>query len=72
MFNRKLKAKIFEHFDSQIDFAQVLDVGEVYVSRVVRGRQKLSDTEKSRWAKKLECDVNDIFPKTPNEGSFTL
>ena len=59
--NRKLKAKIVERFGSQSEFAQVLGVRDPYVSRVVNGRDRLSESGKSLWASVLNCEKADIF-----------
>jgi plasmid maintenance system antidote protein VapI len=52
--NRKLKLRIVEQFGSQADFAQKAEVDESTVSRIIRGRRKLSADEKSRWAQLLK------------------
>jgi len=59
--NRKLKARIIEHFGTQADFAQTLDVDESLISRVVRGRRELSPEQKQEWAKHLESDPDEVF-----------
>ncbi len=59
--NRKLKAKIFEKFGSQADFAASAGVDETVVSRVVRKRRELPEEEKARWAKLLKCKREVIF-----------
>lgn len=61
--NRKLKAKIIEHFGSQFGFAQVIEEHETIVSRVVRGHRSLSNDQKRHWAKELKCAVDEIFPE---------
>jgi hypothetical protein len=59
--NWKLKAKIFERFGSQADFAAVSGVDETVISRVVRMRRELPDDEQRRWAKLLKCKREVIF-----------
>ena len=59
--NWKLKERIVEHFGTQADFAQKAGVDETIVSRVVRGRRVLSESEKSRWARILKIK-NGVFP----------
>ena len=45
MTNYKLKAKIIEKYGLQGDFAQILGINESIISRVIRGRKCLSETE---------------------------
>ena len=66
--NRKLKAKIFEVYGSQGDFAHVLRVHESDVSRVVRGRKELPKTEQTRWATFLHCEPEEVFRDGKNQG----
>ena len=61
MINKKLKARIVEQYLSQIDFADVVGVNDVLISKVIRGHRTLSETEKSRWAETLECKPVEIF-----------
>lgn len=61
MINKVLKAKIIEHFGVQGDFAQALSIQESLISRVVHGRKELSELEKLRWAKALDCRPEEIF-----------
>jgi hypothetical protein len=61
--NKKLKARIYEVFGSQADFSLVAMVDEAKVSRVVRGRKKLSHREQERWANLLGCDPSELFQK---------
>ncbi|MCF8081811.1 MAG: helix-turn-helix domain-containing protein [Deltaproteobacteria bacterium] len=67
--NKRLKAKIFEVFGSQADFAKAIGHPESTVSRVVRGRRVLPKKERKRWAESLHCDVAEIFPETSEGGS---
>ena len=59
--NLKLKAKIIEQFGSQVDFARALKVHEQTISRVIRGREGLPEEAQKQWAKKLSCDVKEVF-----------
>lgn len=59
--NRSLKAKIIELFGTQADFAQRLGIDESVVSRVVKGRKKLSPDMEKKWARALKCAPGDIF-----------
>ncbi len=61
MINKKLKARIFEKFGTQADFAEVIEVNEATISRVVRGRERPSESERKRWSKALSCKPEDLF-----------
>jgi hypothetical protein len=64
--NINLKMEILKKFPSQADFADKVESREPIVSRVVRGRQKLSAKSQARWAKALGCNVEDIFTDAAN------
>ena len=51
-----LKAKIIETFGTQADFGQALGVDDSVISRVLRGRKKLTKICAATWLKKLKCD----------------
>jgi len=59
--NTVLKIKIIEQFKTQFSFARAVRTQEQTISRVVCGRQTLSDAEKKTWAKTLGCTTGDIF-----------
>lgn len=59
--NLKLKAKIIEKFGKMIDFSKKVGMTEQAVSRIVTGRQALPGSEKEKWAKFLECKIDEIF-----------
>ena len=59
--NKILKAKIFEKFGRQADFARVVKVHESFVSRVVQGRRKLSPELRKSWALTLQCNEKKLF-----------
>jgi hypothetical protein len=61
MVNIKLKAQIVEQFLSQIDFAEVVEVNEILISKGIRSYKHLSETERSRRVTALECKTEDIF-----------
>ena len=61
--NWTLKQRIAERWGSQINFAWELGVNEAFVSRVVKGRQKISDDLKKAWAERLGAKVSEIFPE---------
>jgi len=59
--DRKLKARIIERFGSQFDFSQAIHEHESLVSKVIRGRRKLSLEDKKKWAKALKCNPVELF-----------
>lgn len=59
-----LKRRAQEKFGTQSDAAMALRISESIMSKVIRGRKKLSDSEKERWADALDCKVSDIFEQT--------
>ena len=59
--NKRLKARIIEGFGTQSDFAEVARTHESVVSRVVRGRQRLSEDSQRLWAKLLGCKARELF-----------
>jgi len=59
--NWKLKKRILEFYQSQANFAEAAKVHDSMISRVVRGRRKLSIEEKKRWALLLRCKPEQIF-----------
>ncbi len=54
--NRILKAKIIENFGTQADFGQALGVDDSIISKVIRGRRKLTKARAAVWLKVLKCD----------------
>jgi len=59
--NKRLKARIFEVFGTQGDYAQEIGVDETLVSKVIWGRRTLSPEKKREWAKALGCKSRDLF-----------
>jgi plasmid maintenance system antidote protein VapI len=59
--NWELKKRILDLYRSQADFAEAAKVHDSVISRVVRGRRKLSREEKKRWAFLLRCKPEQIF-----------
>ena len=59
--NWKLKRRILDLYQSQANFAEAAKVHDSMISRVVRGRRKLSREEKKRWAFLLRCKPGQIF-----------
>ena len=60
--NRKLKGKIIEVYGTQADFAQKIEKDESFVSRVVRGRREIPESEQNNWAGLLGASRGDLFP----------
>lgn len=61
--NWKLKSKIIDRFGTQSDFAMAIKGHEADVSRVIRGRRTLNETERQRWANLLDADSMELFGK---------
>jgi hypothetical protein len=59
--NRKLKAKIIEHYGSQANFSQIIGKPEPFISRVVNSRIELDAVEKRRWAELLRVSIETLF-----------
>lgn len=59
--NKRLKAKIIERFGTQADFARAMNVDELLVSRIVRGRRELEQGVQILWGKVLKCDPKELF-----------
>jgi len=59
--NKKLKLQIIRKYGSQAEFATQTGKNESRISRVIRGREKLSHDTQAKWASDLNCRVKDIF-----------
>jgi DNA-binding transcriptional regulator YdaS (Cro superfamily) len=59
--NFRLKMQILKIFGNQADFAQAVGVSEALVSRIIRGRRELNDSDKRMWAKKLKMKREELF-----------
>ena len=59
--NNRLKARIFEVFGTQGDYAQEIGEDETLVSKVICGRRTLSFEKQKEWAKPLGRKPQDIF-----------
>jgi hypothetical protein len=59
--NWELKKRISEKYRNQWEFAQQIGTCETIVSKVVRGRMKVSPDQQKRWADALQCSPRDIF-----------
>ncbi len=59
--NLKLKAKIIEKYGTQADFAQIIDMDDSLISKIIRGRRTLNSAKQFEWAQALGCKPKDIF-----------
>jgi hypothetical protein len=59
--NKRLKARIFEVFGTQGDYALEIGEDETLVSKVICGRRTLSLEKQREWAKALGRKPQDIF-----------
>lgn len=62
-FNSALRVAIITKFGTQADFAGELKTHKTVVSEVVNGRRNLSETQKSKWAKKLNKPIEELWAK---------
>jgi len=53
MVNNLLKAEIVKRLGSQAEFARIIGEHEPVVSRVIRGRDTLTDEDAKKWAEAL-------------------
>lgn len=67
--NKKLKAKIIEHYGSQFLFAVMMGLHETAVSRIIRGRRTLSAEDRKRWADALNVDEPDTLFEGGNDSA---
>ena len=58
--NRELRLLILSRYDSQADFAQAVKCDEAIISRVLRGRRKLTAEQAETWAACLQCSIADL------------
>ena len=59
--NKQLKARIFEVFGTQADYAQEIGEDETLVSKVIRGRRTLSLEKQEVWATALGRKPQELF-----------
>lgn len=71
MMNKTLRLRIIERYGTQADFAQDVRVDESLVSRVIRGRRRLSSNDQKRWAKYLRSKPGKLFGKKGCENKVT-
>lgn len=58
---KDLKALIISRYGSQADFAAAANEREARVSRVIRGREELTQKRAERWAAALGCEVGVLL-----------
>ena len=61
MNNKKLRLKIIEIYDSQLEFSHVLRCHPSKISAVIRGQEILNPEVKEIWAHALNSDVKELF-----------
>ena len=61
--NKPLKARIFEIFGTQEDYAEEIGEDATTVSRVIRGRRELDPERQKKWAEPLGRPPEDFFKK---------
>lgn len=59
--NARLDAQITLKYRTQTNFAKAIKCSVPKVCRTITGRTELMDSEKAAWAKKLDCEIKDIF-----------
>ena len=59
--NKPLKARIFEVYGTQVDYALEIGEDETLVSKVICGRRTLSLEKQKIWATALGRNPQDIF-----------
>ena len=59
--NNRLKARIFEVFGTQVDYALEIGEDETFVSKVICGRRILSHEKQKKWAAALGRKPRDLF-----------
>jgi hypothetical protein len=63
MMNNKLKPKIYEKFPTIAAFSLAAKMRENRVSQIITGRAIPSKAEQKTIARKLGCEINEIFPQ---------
>ena len=62
--NKRLKARIFEVYGTQVDYALEIGEDETLVSKVICGRRTLSLEKQKKWAAALGRKPRDLFIAT--------
>lgn len=58
-----LKPKIYEKFPTITAFARATRISENRVSQIITGRAIPSKIEQRIIARKLDCEINEVFPQ---------
>jgi hypothetical protein len=58
-----LKPKIYEKYPTIAAFSQVTKIRENRISQIITGRTNPSKAEQKAIAKRLGCQVNEVFPE---------
>jgi hypothetical protein len=61
---KEVRIEIIRNFSTQSDFASAIKTDETKVSKVLRGRRKLSPDDAKVWQRKLNCDPKILEPLT--------
>jgi hypothetical protein len=61
--NKKLKAKIVEHYGTLIEFSYDLHERPSFVSHVIHGKATLSSEKIEKWSRALHCDIEVFLSK---------
>ena len=69
--NRKLKARIVEHFGTQRLFAFKMREDESYVSKVIKGFRLPNPRKQELWATALKSEIEEIFPAEVARRSYS-
>ena len=66
--NRKLKAKIVEHYGQQWRFAKSIGIHDSLLSKFVTGARDAPPEMQEKIAEKLDCPAKEIFPELNHAG----
>ena len=61
--NDHLRIQIAVKFRRQCLFAHHLGLTDSYISKVIHGYKEPREETKQKWAKALDCTVQEIFPE---------
>ncbi len=57
-----LKPKIYEKFRTIVDFSTAVKIPQNRITYIITGRAIPSRAEQRKIAKKLGCEIHEIFP----------
>jgi hypothetical protein len=61
--NKKLKAKIVEHYGTLLEFCFDQRERPSFVSAVLHGKKELSEEKVKTWSAALKCDIGKLIAK---------